>query len=218
MLPRGELGPADQRLQDVGLLLGRHGVLTKPAVVNEPLVASFAQAYQVLTALEERGTIRRGYFVEGLGGAQFALPGAVERLRELQAAHDAPGRTGPSPVILLASCDPGNPYGAALAWPELEGHRPNRAAGSMVLLAGGELIAYLERGAHSLLVARQPGDPALSEAFAQLADTIDAGRVDEITIERINGGPALEARLYRDDLVQAGFAMVPQGFRKRRRA
>lgn len=218
VLPRGELGPADQRVQDVGLLLGRHGVLTKPAVVNESLVASFAQAYQVLTALEERGTIRRGYFVEGLGGAQFALPGAVERLRELQAAHDAPGRTGPSPVILLASCDPGNPYGAALAWPELEGHRPNRAAGSMVLLAGGELIAYLERGAHSLLVARQPGDPALSEAFAQLADTIDAGRVDEITIERINGGPALEARLYRDDLVQAGFAMVPQGFRKRRRA
>jgi ATP-dependent Lhr-like helicase len=218
VLPRGELGPANQRVQDVGLLLGRHGVLTKPAVVNESLVASFAQAYQVLTALEERGTIRRGYFVEGLGGAQFALPGAVERLRELQAAHDAPGRTGPSPVILLASCDPGNPYGAALAWPELEGHRPNRAAGSMVLLAGGELIAYLERGAHSLLVARQPGDPALSEAFAQLADTIDAGRVDEITIERINGDPALEARRYRDDLVQAGFAMVPQGFRKRRRA
>ena len=218
VLPRGELGPANQRVQDVGLLLGRHGVLTKPAVVNESLVASFAQAYQVLTALEERGTIRRGYFVEGLGGAQFALPGAVERLRGLQAAHDAPGRTGPSPVILLASCDPGNPYGAALAWPELEGHRPNRAAGSMVLLAGGELIAYLERGAHSLLVARQPGDPALSEAFAQLADTIDAGRVDEITIERINGDPALEARRYRDDLVQAGFAMVPQGFRKRRRA
>ena len=85
-------------------------------------------------------------------------------------------------------------------------------------VAGGELIAYLERGAHSLLVARQPGDPALSEAFAQLADTIDAGRVDEITIERINGDPALEARRYRDDLVQAGFAMVPQGFRKRRRA
>ncbi|MEA5121200.1 MAG: DEAD/DEAH box helicase [Propionibacterium sp.] len=218
VLPRGELGPANQRVQDVGLLLGCHGVLTKPAVVNESLVASFAQAYQVLTALEERGTIRRGYFVEGLGGAQFALPGAVERLRGLQAAHDAPGRTGPSPVILLASCDPGNPYGAALAWPELEGHRPNRAAGSMVLLAGGELIAYLERGAHSLLVARQPGDPALSEAFAQLADTIDAGRVDEITIERINGDPALEARRYRDDLVQAGFAMVPQGFRKRRRA
>lgn len=217
-LPRSQLHQVDQLVQDVGLLLGRHGVLTKPATAGETIVSSFAQAYPVLAALEERGAIRRGYFVEGLGGAQFALPGAVERLREEreQPAGSPPDPAGP--LILLASCDPANPYGAALAWPPLDGHRPNRSAGSMVLLASGELIAYLERGAHTLMVARQPGDPIVREAFGCLAGKVDAGRVPEITIERINGRPALEMRPYRVDLTDAGFAMIPQGFRKRRRA
>ncbi len=215
-LPRGELSPTDQLVQDVGLLLGRHGVLTKPAVASEALVPSFAQAYQVLSALEERGAIRRGYFVDGLGGAQFALPGAVERLRE-QGSATGGRATARSSVLVLASCDPANPYGAALGWPQLEGHRPNRGAGSMVLLAEGELIGYLERGAHTLMVAKPPGDPLLGEALRCLADTIDDGRIDDITIERINGRPALEVRELRADLTDAGFAMVPQGFRKRRR-
>ncbi|WIY83643.1 DEAD/DEAH box helicase [Propionimicrobium sp. PCR01-08-3] len=220
-LPRGDLSTPDQLVQDVGLLLGRHGVLTKPAAVTETLVPSFAQAYQVLSALEERGTIRRGYFIDGLGGAQFALPGAVDRLRELRPADDA-GKNGvpnadPARMILLASCDPANPYGAALAWPHLEGHRPNRGAGSLVLLSSGDLIAYLERGAHTLMVAKDPDDPLVDEAFHLLAVTVDAGRIDDITIERLNGRSALEVHGFRPALTRAGFAMVPQGFRKRRK-
>lgn len=206
LVPRGDLSTTDQLVQDVGLLLGRHGVLNKPAVSSESLVASFAEAYRVLTVLEERGAIRRGYFVDGLGGSQFALPGAVDRLRDQQVA----------PALLLASCDPANPYGAALAWPDSPAHRPNRGPGGLVMLDDGALIAYLERGARTLLVFTDPDDQRLTRALALLGRSVEAGRIDELTIERINGQPALEAPQIAPALAISGFVMVPQGFRRRR--
>ncbi|MCB0993837.1 MAG: DEAD/DEAH box helicase, partial [Acidimicrobiales bacterium] len=106
-------------------LLERYGVLTRESALAEGIEGGFAGVYPVLRALEEQGRIRRGYFVEGLGAAQFALPGAVDRLRGARAADDA--------VVVLAATDPAQPYGAALAWPEVVAGRPTRSAGSLVV-------------------------------------------------------------------------------------
>lgn len=203
-LQRGGLPKADQLLQDIDLLLGRHGVLSRPGVAGEPLVETFASIYRLGTALEERGLVRRGYFVHGLGGAQFALSGAIDRLREQP----------PIGPLLLAAADPANPYGAALPWPDSPAHRPNRGAGSLVMLDDGALIAYLERGARTLLLFAS--DDRLPSALALLSGPVSAGRLDEITIERINGQPALETAEFHPALQTAGFVMVPQGFRLRR--
>ena len=133
--PAADAGPdATRRLHAVAeQLLDRHGVLTRGAVVAERVPGGFAGVYPVLKAMEEAGRCRRGYFVDGLGGAQFAVPGAVDRLRTLT---EAP----PQPLTqVLAAGDPANPYGAALPWPERAatadgrtgerpGHRPGRIA------------------------------------------------------------------------------------------
>jgi ATP-dependent Lhr-like helicase len=124
-------------------LLERHGVLTREAVLAEGAPGGYAGVYGVLRALEESGKARRGYFVDGLGAAQFA-PGAVDRLRDMREAEREPE------VLALAAADPAQPYGAALPWPESAG-RPARVAGAYVVLAAGEPAAFLERGARSLL-------------------------------------------------------------------
>ena len=85
-------------------------------MLAEGVPGGFSALYDALAALETLGVCRRGYFVEGLGGAQFALPGAVERLR---AQRDDDG----APPIVLAATDPAQPYGAALPWPKRDGER-----------------------------------------------------------------------------------------------
>ena len=160
-------------------LLDRHGVLTREAALAENVEGGFASVYGVLKALEESGRVRRGYFVAGLGAAQFALPGAVERLRELKDAE-----TG---VVVLAATDPAQPYGAALSWPE-SGGRPARAAGSYVVLVNGECAAYVERSGRSLLVfGDNDGWP---DGVASLQKE---GRIKRLVIERIDGVPAAES-------------------------
>ena len=124
-------------------LLERNGVLTREAALAEGVEGGFAGVYPVLKALEERGQVRRGYFVAGLGATQFALPGAVDRLR----AQREPERG--AKAVVLAATDPAQVYGGALPWPESAG-RPARAAGSMVVLVEGEAVAYLDRGGRSL--------------------------------------------------------------------
>jgi ATP-dependent Lhr-like helicase len=121
-------------------LLERHGVVTRGAVIAERIPGGFAGVYPLLKAMEEAGTCRRGYFVDGLGGAQFAVPGAVDRMRSLADSTPAADRgdartgdeSGPTPggpgsrrtrkeepqTVVLAAADPANPYGGALAWPE----------------------------------------------------------------------------------------------------
>ena len=132
-------------------LLERHGVLAREAVLAEGVEGGFAGVYGVLKALEETGGVRRGYFVAGLGAAQFALPGAVDRLRAERPAVGAAPAGPPPAALVLAATDPANPYGAALPWPDRPGGRPSRAAGAYVVLVDGEPAAYLERGGRSLV-------------------------------------------------------------------
>jgi ATP-dependent helicase Lhr and Lhr-like helicase len=166
-------------------LLERHGVLTREAVLAEGAEGGFAAVYPVLKALEERGQVRRGYFVAGLGATQFALPGAVDRLRACREPDDDDG----SPVVLAAT-DPAQPYGATLAWPESAG-RPARAAGAHLVTVAGEAIAFLERGGRSLVVF------GAADRHPQWVDGLVAlvkdGRVRKLEIARINGEPATDS-------------------------
>jgi ATP-dependent Lhr-like helicase len=180
-------------------LLDRHGVLTREAVLAEGAPGGFAGVYAVLRALEESGKVRRGYFVDGLGAAQFALPGAAERLRDLR---ETSPRAEP---VVLAAADPAQPYGAALPWPESPGH-PSRAAGAYVVLVGGELGAFLERGARTLLTFPAAEGADWPDALASL---VKDGRVKKIDLQRIDGVPVHDST-HAERLRAAGFA---EGYR-----
>ena len=178
-------------------LLERHGVLTREAVLGEGVEGGFAAVYPVLKALEERGQVRRGYFVAGLGAAQFALPGAVDRLR---AARET-GDDSLTPVVLAAT-DPAQPFGATLPWPESPG-RPARAAGAFVVLLGGEAAVFVERGGRSL--ASFPAAHRHAHWAEGLASLVKDGRLRRLEITKIDGAPAVESPLA-DVLRTAGFA------------
>ena len=184
-------------------------MLTREATLAEGIEGGFAAVYGVLKVLEERGQVRRGYFVAGLGAAQFALPGAVDRLRALRAgqpdpdAGDAAGHPGRGEITVLAATDPAQPYGAALAWPATTAAgRPARAAGAVVLLAGGEPAAYLEKGGHSLLTF--PAATADDHWVDALAALVKDGRVRSLEIRTVDGGPASTSP-WGGPLRQAGF-------------
>lgn len=174
----------------------------------------FAGVYPVLAALEDRGAARRGYFVEGLGAAQFALPGAVDRLRALAEGADRE-------ALVLAATDPANPYGAALPWPErvvdtgedAPGHRPGRKAGALVVLVDGDLVLYVERGGRTLLSFVGDMD-ALTSAAKALADAVHSGALGVLSVERADGG-AIHSSPLRDALAAAGFRATPRGLRLR---
>jgi len=179
-------------------LLERHGVLTREAVLAEGTPGGFAGVYAVLRALEESGKVRRGYFVDGLGAAQFALPGAVERIRDLREASREPS------VLALPAADPAQPYGAALPWPQGTGGgsgRPSRTAGAYVVLASGEPAAFLERGARTLLTFAAGGDGGWIDALVTL---VKDGRLRRIELSRIDGEPAAGSA-FAEDLRTAGF-------------
>ncbi|NCX79143.1 MAG: DEAD/DEAH box helicase, partial [Actinobacteria bacterium] len=165
-------------------MLERHGVLTREAVLAEGVRGGFAGVYGVLKALEERGTVRRGYFVDGLGGAQFAVPGAVDRLRACKEVTD-PDYVG-TPVVLAAT-DPAQPYGASIDWPATNG-RAIRSAGAMVVLCDGDALAWFDVRSHHLVTFEQrtdkPGWAAVADALRTL---VKDGRVRSVEIRKING-------------------------------
>ena len=171
-------------------LLARQGVVTREAVRAEGASGGFAGVYPVLRALEESGRARRGWFVAGLGAAQFALPGAVDRLR----AHRTIDPDSRARVLVIAATDPAQPFGAALSWPERPGGpaRPSRSAGAFVVLADGECVAYLERGGKALITfGSEAGDAATIDVWAEaLVEAHKQGRLPRIRIERINDEPA----------------------------
>jgi ATP-dependent Lhr-like helicase len=187
-------------------LLERHGVLTREAVVGEGIEGGFSAVYPVLRALEEAGRIRRGYFVDGLGAAQFALAGALDRLRSVREPSDADPLTRTAHV--LAAADPANPYGAALPWPRRgeDDRRPlQRAAGAYVVLVDGDAALYLERGGATLQVLSPADDPAVATAALRaLAVLVADGRFRELVVTRIDGLPVAESP-FRVVLLDAGF-------------
>jgi ATP-dependent Lhr-like helicase len=190
-------------------LLVRHGIVTRGAAMAERVGGGFAGVYGVLKAFEESGRCRRGYFVEGLGGAQFAMPGAVDRLRSMEDGADPAARTQ-----VLAAVDPANPYGAALEWPERQGsHRPGRKAGALVVLVDGRLAIYVEKGGRSLL--SYSDDPeVVRPAVDALALAAGDGALGRLTVERADG-EAVEHTPFAQALIDAGFRPTSRGLRLR---
>ena len=186
------------------LLLERHGIVTRDSVRAEGIPGGYSAVYGELRALETLGSCRRGYFVEGLGGAQFALGGAVERLRELRPRED----DEPEPLV-LAAADPAQPYGAVLPWPKRAGARAARVAGAHVVLLGGEPALFVERGGRSLVPLREPDEDWLRPALAALVGFVKRGGAKRLAVERFDGEPVTET-LVMPLLVEAGFLAGPR--------
>jgi ATP-dependent Lhr-like helicase len=191
----GVAAPTERLHSEAGVLLQRYGVLTRETVVAEGWPGAFAALYPVLRAMEESGRIRRGYFVEGLGGSQFALPGAVDRLRALR---DSGGG-----IVALAATDPANAYGSLLSWPRSDG-RMGRAAGAYVVLDDGLIKLYLERGGRSLLTN---GEVTPEHLRALIGMAVLAGRVE---VQRVDGVPVMDSPL-NAMLREAGFTSTHRG-------
>jgi ATP-dependent helicase Lhr and Lhr-like helicase len=204
---------AERRRALAELLLERYGIVTREQVLAENVRGGFSSLYDTFNNLETLGVCRRGYFIEGMGAAQFALPGAVERLRSDDARES---------TLVIAATDPAQPYGAALAWPkrERERGRPARTAGAYLVLAGEEPALYLERGGRSLLTLVEPEAGGLAGAFAEqggplraaleaLAEAVRAGKLGRVSLERIDGEPAMGSPLA-ELLVELGFHSGPR--------
>ncbi|SCE45314.1 ATP-dependent helicase Lhr and Lhr-like helicase [Streptomyces sp. ScaeMP-6W] len=224
LLPPLEPDPTVRAHALARTLLDRHGVVTRGAVAAEGVEGGFSAVYRVLSAFEDSGQARRGYVVEGLGAAQFAMDGAVDRLRASATAAEREAGGTPRQALVLAAADPANAYGAALPWPEPPsgaGHKPGRKAGAMVVLVDGELAMYMERGGKTLLAwpSTTPDDPSapdprLEGAAHALAGSAAGGSLGTVTVERVNGEPALTSPVG-TYLENAGFHATPRGLRLR---
>ena len=194
------------------LLLERHGIVTRETVLSEGIPGGFAALYGELANLETLGSARRGYFVEGLGGAQFALPAAIERLRGMRTDE-------PAGSLVLAATDPANPFGAALPWPRREdgegARRPSRVPGAYVVTLDAEPVLYVERGGKGLVTLREPRTPAgepqawLGEALTAVAEHVRRGRMGRLALERLDGEPVVGSP-YEPMLVATGFRQGPR--------
>jgi ATP-dependent Lhr-like helicase len=196
---RATVDPVARRRAIGELLLERYGILTREQVLAEGLPGGFAAIYSELSQLETLGVARRGYFVEGLGGAQFALPGAVERLRGSSDASQPP--------LVLSAVDPSQPYGGTLPWPSRDAaRRPARVAGAYVVLLDGEPILYLERSGRALQTLVGGEDGRVQPALAALVEHVHRGAIKRLALERVDGEPALSSPL--------GSALVALGFQE----
>ncbi len=188
------------------LMLERYGIVTRETVLAEGVPGGFSALYGELSNLETLGTARRGYFVEGLGGAQFGLSAAIERLRTMRTDEPA----GP---LVLAATDPANPFGATLPWPGRErasaGRRPARAAGAYVVSLDAEPVLYVERGGKALLPLREPEEAWLRPALEALADAVRRGRVPRLGLERFDGEAVVGSEVG-ELLIELGFRQSPR--------
>jgi ATP-dependent Lhr-like helicase len=220
LLPDIESDPTRRAHAAAEGLLDRHGVVTRGAVASERTPGGFAAAYRVLATFEESGRCRRGYFVDGLGAAQFGTAGAVDRLRSYV-------RTTPPDkpeAVTLAATDPANPYGAALPWPVstasangTTGHRPGRKAGAVVVLVEGELALYVERGGRTLLTFSDDEEVSAA-AIEALGTAVRRGALGRLTVEKADGASILgqDSEPIRRALEAAGFVATSKGLRLRR--
>jgi ATP-dependent Lhr-like helicase len=218
LTPEREPDPTRRAHAAAESMLERYGVVTRGAVVSERIPGGFAAVYKVLSAFEESGRCRRGYFVAGLGAAQFGTTGAVDRLRSFSTDAPSSGDNHPS-TLVLAATDPANPYGASLSWPERSndaansGHRPGRKAGALVVIVDGHLALYVERGGKSLLTFTE--DPLrIQPAADALALAVRDGALGRLTVERADGEHILGSPLSAA-LEAAGFYATPRGLRLR---
>jgi ATP-dependent Lhr-like helicase len=210
LIPAAENDQTVRALATAEQLLERHGVVTRGAVASEGIQGGFSSVYKVLSRFEDAGRARRGYFVEGLGAAQFATGATVDRLRAFIADPDA---APPLVAVTLAATDPANPYGAALPWPKTEGtHRPGRKAGSLVVLVDGALTLYVERGGKTTLTFGSD-EAALGAAASSLASSIRRS-VGKLKVEKVDGDFVIGTPLG-SALTAAGFSTTPQGLRLR---
>ncbi|RJQ78660.1 ATP-dependent helicase [Pseudonocardiaceae bacterium YIM PH 21723] len=210
LVPERETEPTRRAHARAESFLERHGVLTRGALDTERVTGGFSGVYRVLRAMEESGQVVRGYVVDGLGAAQFAIRGAVDRLRAESTPPDQPH------AVVLAAADPAQPYGAALNWPAAVGdtkHRPGRKAGALTVLVGGVPVLYVERGGRSLLSFN--ADPvALRSAAAALAEAVHQGWLGQLSVQKADGEHALTSELA-TVLTEAGFRATPKGLRLR---
>ncbi|WP_445155353.1 Lhr family ATP-dependent helicase [Arthrobacter sp. Hor0625] len=215
-LPAPELDATIHARATAELLLDRYGVVTRGSVMAENILGGFGLMYKVLARLEEAGRCRRGYFIEHLGAAQFAVPATVDRLRSY--VEDAQVNKSEPVALALAATDPANPYGAALPWPALDveagtGHRPGRKAGALVVLVDGALVLYVERGGKTLLAFDDDAE-VLAAAGAALVGVVTRGAVDKLIMEKVNGHGILDTPVAAA-LAQAGAYSTPKGLRIR---
>jgi ATP-dependent Lhr-like helicase len=182
------------------LMLERQGIVTRDGVRAEGVPGGYAPVYRELRRLETLGACRRGYFVEGLGGAQFALPGAVERLREKPVEGGS---------LVLAAADPAQPYGAALPWPRRAGARAARVAGAYVVLLDGEASLFVERGGRSLVPLRDPAEGWLRPALDALVAHVHNAGLKRLAVERFDSRPVGETELM-PLLLETGFLAGPR--------
>ncbi|MGH9373364.1 MAG: Lhr family helicase, partial [Vicinamibacterales bacterium] len=198
-------------------LLSRYGIVTRDVAAAEGITGGFSAVYDVLKALEDAGRIRRGYFVEGVGATQFALPAALDLLRSFREPPEE------AEVVLVSATDPVNPYGTILPWPAEPGRadsarRTTRTVGSLIVMVNGALAAYISRGARQIQVFLPEDEPSRSTAARALAERLAAlARDAGLLIAEVNGVPAPEHPLA-PFLVQAGFSPSAMGFQMRRHA
>ncbi len=243
MVPRTTSDPTEAAYAEAEVLLDRYGVVTRGSVAAEqqagggrrdegPLAGGFAAMYKVLAAAEEAGRLRRGYFVERLGAAQFTTSATIDQLRAVaedqedsRARQDDDG-ADPERTMVLAATDPASAYGAALDWPEpprhgdrasgqsgtaKAPHRPGRKAGALVGMHRGDLVLYMERGGRTMLLFTEDED--LMEVVAgALVERLRAAKTARLAVEQVNGAPVLHSA-FGAALQRAGFRSSPSGLR-----
>jgi ATP-dependent Lhr-like helicase len=223
LLPKQfERGPSEteKRAAMARSLLDRHGVLARESVLAEGIPGGLSAVYDVLRAMEDAGKVRRGYFISGLGAAQFALPGADDRLRALRDASDE------APPVVLSAVDPASPWGAALRFPGDEGgetnrggQKPKRAWGARIVVRDGRILAWLGRTEKHLVTfvqaRRSNADGEFREVAKALGTLVDEGRTRMVVISTIDGVPAARSPLAMA-LRDVGFVETIHGYAKRR--
>ena len=216
--PRASADATERSLTRGQTWLQRYGVVTRGSVTSENVVGGFSLAYKVLSGFEEQGQAMRGYFIEGLGAAQFSTTAVIDRLRSFADSPDVsgwPSGTQHPAVHVLAAADPANPYGAALPWPVAG---PSRAAGALVVLIDGLLAAHLTRGGRTLTTFFDTFPTGIDHVEAMtsvvegLAHTVSQGRMKPLVVETVNGEP-VHTSLWLPTLRSAGVAMTPKGVR-----